>query len=120
RRQREVLQGLGRWRCKVSVDVENDIGGVADVNANRSRSAGGNNCSIGFYPAVAGIERRNVWLGLSGRPDCEISQISISGRNGYVQRIRHRGEGNIAAGLWNGEAAGLAGCHYRTAEGAGS
>ena len=66
-RQRiERQRGTRYWR-EIAVDVEDDVGGVGDINADRALIAGGNNGGVSLDAAVERVQGSDYGLPFAGR-----------------------------------------------------
>lgn len=69
------IKSAGPRRCKITVDVDNQIGWVGCIEANRAFGAGRNDGGIGTHSAIERVEGRYKWLGLTGRRDRDIGEV---------------------------------------------
>src|SRR5664280_617648 len=103
-RQRIEGQRGARYRREVAVDVEDYVGRVGDVYANRALITGGHDGGGGLDAAVERVHGGDNGLGLPGWVHGEVTQRS-SWNHRNVQRIGSGGGRNVAAALLrNGEA----------------
>lgn len=98
----EEVQSAGSWRRKVTVDIDNEMGGVAREETDCATGTGRHDGRIGDHGAIKGVQGRDAGLWLSTRPGGDKSEEAW-GHGSHIEGIGCGSGGNATGAGGNGE-----------------